>query len=55
MQPPATEDIPTLPLRSQRWPLKLFLLAIWVILRGAAGVLALKSGRAIRHPTGWWI
>ena len=33
----------------------LFLLAIWVIVRGAAGVLALKAGRAIRHPTGWWI
>lgn len=33
----------------------LFLLAIWVILRGAAGVLALKAGRAIRHPAGWWI
>ena len=33
----------------------LFLLAIWVILRGAAGVLALKASRAIRHPSGWWI
>lgn len=33
----------------------LFLLAIWVIVRGAAGVLALKAGRAIRQPTGWWI
>jgi uncharacterized membrane protein len=33
----------------------LFLLAIWVILRGAAGVLALKAGRAVRHPAGWWI
>ena len=33
----------------------LFLLAIWVIVRGAAGVLALKAGRAIRHPAGWWI
>lgn len=33
----------------------LFLLALWVILRGAAGVLALKAGRAIRHPAGWWI
>lgn len=33
----------------------LFLLAIWVIMRGAAGVLALKAGRAIRHPAGWWI
>ena len=33
----------------------LFLLAIWVIVRGAAGVLALKAGRAIRQPTGWLI
>lgn len=33
----------------------LFLLAIWVILRGAAGVMALKSGRPIRNPSGWWI
>ncbi|WP_374597431.1 hypothetical protein [Brevundimonas sp.] len=33
----------------------LFLLALWVIVRGAAGVLALKAGRAIRHPAGWWI
>ncbi|PZN98440.1 MAG: serine/threonine protein kinase [Alphaproteobacteria bacterium] len=33
----------------------LFLLAIWVIVRGASGVLALKAGRAIRHPSGWWI
>lgn len=33
----------------------LFLLAIWVILRGASGVMALKAGRPIRHPLGWWI
>lgn len=33
----------------------LFLLALWVILRGAAGVMALKAGRPIRHPLGWWI
>lgn len=33
----------------------LFLLAIWVIVRGASGVLALKAGRAIRHPSGWWV
>lgn len=33
----------------------LFLLAIWVILRGAAGVMALKAGRPIRNPSGWWI
>lgn len=33
----------------------LFLLAIWVILRGASGVMALKGGLPIRHPLGWWI
>lgn len=33
----------------------LFLLAIWIILRGASGVMTLKAGRPIRHPLGWWI
>ncbi|RZJ02960.1 MAG: hypothetical protein EON89_13370 [Brevundimonas sp.] len=33
----------------------LFLLFIWLVLRGASGVWALKSGRAIAHPLGWWI
>ena len=33
----------------------LFLLAIWIILRGAKGVLTLKDHRPIRHPRGWWI
>ena len=33
----------------------LFGLAIWVVLRGAWGVWALKSGRAIADPRGWWI
>lgn len=31
----------------------LFLLALWLVLRGARGIWALKSGRAIAHPRGW--
>ena len=33
----------------------LFLLALWVVLRGASGVWLLKSGRPIDDPRGWWI
>ena len=33
----------------------LFLLFIWLVLRGASGVWALKAGRPIAHPRGWWI
>lgn len=33
----------------------LFLTAIWLLARGAAGVLKLKAGRAIADPRGWWI
>lgn len=33
----------------------LFLLALWLVLRGASGVWTLKSGRAITDPRGWWI
>lgn len=33
----------------------LFGLALWMVLRGASGVWALKSGRGIAHPRGWWI
>ena len=33
----------------------LFLLAIWIMLRGAKGVLTLKDHRPIRQPLGWWI
>lgn len=33
----------------------LFLLFIWLVLRGASGVWALKSGQAIADPLGWWI
>jgi len=35
--------------------LVLFLLAVWLILRGAAGVLKLKAGRAMPNPRGWLI
>lgn len=33
----------------------LFLLALWVVVRGACGVWALKAGRPIANPRGWWI
>ncbi|MEY4556024.1 MAG: hypothetical protein RL093_1143 [Pseudomonadota bacterium] len=33
----------------------LFGLALWMVLRGAWGVWALKSGREIADPRGWWI
>lgn len=33
----------------------LFLLAIWMLLRGAKGVLTLKDHNPIRQPLGWWI
>lgn len=33
----------------------LFGLALWMVLRGARGVWALKSGREIADPRGWWI
>jgi uncharacterized membrane protein len=33
----------------------LFALAVWLILRGAAGVLKLKAGRAMPNPRGWLI
>lgn len=33
----------------------LFLLAVWLIVRGAAGVLKLKAGRAMPNPRGWLI
>ena len=36
-------------------PAILFFLALWIMLRGAWGVWALKSGRAITDPLGWWI
>ena len=33
----------------------LFALALWTVIRGAAGVWTLKGGRPIRNPRGWWI
>lgn len=33
----------------------LFALAVWLILRGVSGVWALKAGRPIAIPRGWWI
>lgn len=33
----------------------LFALAVWLIVRGAAGVLKLKAGRAMPNPRGWLI
>ena len=33
----------------------LFLLALWMVVRGASGVWALKSGRPITDPLDWWI
>jgi uncharacterized membrane protein len=33
----------------------LFALAIWLVVRGASGIWALKSGREIEDPHGWWI
>jgi uncharacterized membrane protein len=33
----------------------LFLLALWLIVRGAAGVLKLKAGRPMPNPRGWLI
>ncbi len=33
----------------------LFALALWIVIRGAAGVWTLKSGRPIRDPGSWWI
>ena len=36
-------------------PAILFLAALWLIVRGAAGVWALKAGQPIARPRGWWI
>jgi uncharacterized membrane protein len=33
----------------------LFALALWTVIRGAAGVWTLKSGRPISDPSSWWI
>ncbi|HZW17004.1 MAG TPA: hypothetical protein VFF66_12240 [Brevundimonas sp.] len=36
-------------------PAIMFFAALWLVLRGAAGVWALKAGRPIADPRGWWI
>lgn len=33
----------------------LFLLALWLVVRGAWGVWTLKAGRPIADPLGWWV
>jgi uncharacterized membrane protein len=33
----------------------LFVLAVWLIFRGAAGVIKLRAGRAIPNPRAWLI
>lgn len=33
----------------------LFILACWMVLRGASGVWALKAGQPVANPRGWWI
>ncbi|HYC69339.1 hypothetical protein [Brevundimonas sp.] len=36
-------------------PAIMFFAALWLVVRGAAGVWALKAGRPIADPRGWWI
>ena len=36
-------------------PAILFAAALWLVIRGAAGVGALMGGRPIADPRGWWI
>ena len=36
-------------------PAIMFFAALWLVVRGAAGVWALKAGRPIADPLGWWI
>lgn len=36
-------------------PAIMFIAALWLVARGAAGVWSLKAGRPIAHPRGWWI
>ena len=33
----------------------LFVVAVWLILRGASGVLTLKAGRPVSNPRGWFL
>lgn len=36
-------------------PAIMFFAALWLVVRGASGVWALKAGRPIADPRGWWI
>jgi len=36
-------------------PAIMFFAALWLVARGAVGVWALKAGRPIADPRGWWI
>jgi len=36
-------------------PAIMFVAALWLVARGAAGVWALKAGRPVAKPRGWWI
>jgi len=36
-------------------PAIMFVAALWLVVRGAFGVWALKAGRPIADPRGWWI
>lgn len=36
-------------------PAIMFVAALWLVARGAAGVWSLKAGRPIADPRGWWI
>ena len=36
-------------------PALMFIAALWLVARGAAGVWSLKAGRPIASPRGWWI
>lgn len=36
-------------------PAIMFIAALWLVARGAAGVWSLKAGRPIADPRGWWI
>ncbi len=36
-------------------PAIMFAAALWLVVRGASGVWALKAGRPIVDPRGWWI
>jgi len=33
----------------------LFAMAVWVVVRGAAGIVRLQAGQPIPRPEGWWV